>query len=195
MKETAQIFNAILESAALAESLKQQAETIAAAGRMIQDCLRSGGKLILAGNGGSAAQAQHVAAEMVGRFRGERRPLAALALTTDTSILTAVGNDYGFDRVFSRQLRGLATRNDLVLALSTSGNSPNILRALKTAREMRLKTLGLTGRTGGKMRRLVDLCLRVPSDSPPRIQEAHLLLLHILCELVERDLVIRKAGQ
>ncbi len=159
-----------------------------AAGR-IGERMSAGGKLLIFGNGGSAAQAQHIAAEFVGRFETDRAPLPAIALTTDTSALSAIGNDYGFDEVFARQLRALAMPNDAALAISTSGNSPNVLRAIDAARELNLVTIGLTGRHGGKMRERVDLCLCAPSDSTPRIQEAHLVMAHMICQMVENRLL------
>jgi D-sedoheptulose 7-phosphate isomerase len=160
-------------------------ERIAEAAAVITRCLREGGKLVAFGNGGSAADAQHIAAEFVGRYRAERKALAAVALTTDSSSLTAIGNDFGFEEIFSRQLEAVGKPGDVVLAISTSGNSPNVLRALTVAKQLGLFTIGLTGRTGGKMRELVDICLCVPSDSTPRIQEAHMLIIHILSGIVE----------
>lgn len=148
--------------------------------------LRAGKKLMIAGNGGSAADAQHLAAEFVSRLCDDRPALRAIALTTDTSALTAIGNDYGFDRVFARQLEAIGQQGDIFLGISTSGNSPNILRALEQARAMGIRTIGLTGQTGGKMQPLCDLCICVPSTVTMHIQEAHLALEHIFCLLVER---------
>lgn len=150
--------------------------------------LRGGGKLLLMGNGGSAADCQHLAAEFTGRFQRERRPLAALALTTDTSALTCIGNDYGFDQVFARQLAGLARRGDCVIAISTSGQSPNVLRALEQARALGLTCIGLSGRDGGGMKALCELCLVVPHTDTARIQEAHIFIGHSWCALVEQAL-------
>jgi D-sedoheptulose 7-phosphate isomerase len=155
--------------------------------------LKAGGKLILFGNGGSSADAQHIAAELVGRYRAERRSLPAIALATNVAVLTSVGNDYGFDEIFSRQISAFAGRGDVALAISTSGNSPNVLRGLEVARQLGLATIGLAGRTGGKMRDLVELCLCVPSDSTPRIQEAHILIGHILCGIVEESFLGEEA--
>lgn len=180
-----EIQETLAESARVALSLQAMAPQLSQAADIIAGALRSGGRLLLLGNGGSAAQAQHIAAEFVGRFESERQPLSALSLATDNSALTSVANDYGFEEIFSRQLRAFALPTDVVLAISTSGNSPNVLRALETAHELGVKTIGLTGRTGGRMKSHVDLCLCVPSDSTPRIQEAHLLISHILCGLVE----------
>ncbi len=157
----------------------------AAADACIQ-CLRSGGKLLFAGNGGSAADAQHMAGEFVSRFAFDRPGLAAVALTTDTSILTAIGNDYGYEQLFSRQVQALGRRGDVLFVYSTSGKSPNILRALAAGREAGLTTIGLTGNRGGPMAALCDLLLEVPSDDTPKVQEGHLVLGHIFCGLVER---------
>ncbi len=147
-----------------------------------------GNKLFLFGNGGSAADAQHIAAEFVGRFAFDRPALPALALSVNTSSLTAIGNDYGFDQVFSRQLEALAKPGDAVVGISTSGNSPNVLRALRTARKLGLHTFALTGVTGGKIKPEVDLCLCAPSDDTPRIQECHILIGHAISEIVEAAL-------
>lgn len=151
-------------------------------------CLRRGGKLLIFGNGGSAADAQHMAAEFVGRFRRERAGYAAVALTTDTSCLTAIANDYGYDRVFDRQVESLAREGDLLFGFSTSGNSPNVLSALRLGREIGCKSIGLSGRAGGKMAALCDHLLAVPSEDTARIQEMHITIVHLLCELVEREL-------
>lgn len=154
----------------------------------IADALVKGNKLLLAGNGGSAADAQHIASEFVGQFSGDRPGIAALALTTDTSALTSVANDYGFEQVYSRQVAALGRAGDVLLAISTSGNSANIVAAVDAARATGILTVGLTGASGGRMRQRCDLCLQVPSDDTPRIQEAHILVGHILCALVERRL-------
>ena len=164
-------------------------EHIVQAANLILACLQGGGKLISFGNGGSAADAQHIAAEFVGRYRTERQALAAIALNTDSSVLTAIGNDYGFKEVFARQIEAIAKPGDVALAISTSGNSPNVLRALESARKLGLARIGLSGKSGGKMVGLVDTCLCVPSDSTPRIQEAHALIIHILSGIVENAFV------
>lgn len=148
--------------------------------------LRGGGKILIAGNGGSAADAQHFAAELVGRFLRERRALPAIALTTDTSIITAVGNDYGFDEIFKRQVEALACPGDLVVGISTSGHSNNVFHALTRANEIGCTTIGLLGREGGNIAGIVDLALTVPVRETPHIQEAHITILHLLCDLVER---------
>ena len=150
--------------------------------------LRGGGKILFFGNGGSAADAQHMAAEFVGRFIPDRPALPALSLATDTSVLTALGNDYGYDQIFSRQIEALGKPEDTAVAISTSGNSPNVLAGLDAARAAGLYTLGLTGETGGKMLDRVDVLFRVPSKITPRVQEAHILLGHTLCELIDRSL-------
>ncbi len=159
------------------------------AAEAIMMCLRTGGKVIAFGNGGSAAEAQHFVAELVGRYQHERAALAALALTTDTASLTAIGNDYGFEEIFSRQLRALAKRGDVVVAISTSGNSRNVLRAIESAEKLGLRSIALTGRLGGKLRDLVETCIAVPSGSTPRIQEAHALIVHIICGIVEEAFI------
>ena len=145
-------------------------------------------KILIAGNGGSAADAQHFAAELVGRYGFDRPSLPALALTTDTSNLTAIGNDYGYDFVFSRQLEGMAQEGDLFIGISTSGNSENILNAFKSAKEKGVITVALTGRDGGKMADAADYTLIVPSDATPRIQESHLLIEHMICDAIEKEM-------
>ena len=155
------------------------------------NAIGNGRKLLLAGNGGSAADAQHLAGEMLSRFNYDRAPAAALALTTDTSVLTAIGNDYGYDRLFERQILGLGHPGDIFIAISTSGRSPNILQGLDAARERRIITVGFTGRTGGEMPPRCDLCLRAPSDSTPLIQQMHITAGHIICGLVEERLFSR----
>ncbi|HEV2000945.1 MAG TPA: D-sedoheptulose 7-phosphate isomerase [Xanthobacteraceae bacterium] len=170
---------AAADTAEFASVLVKIADAIAAA-------LRAGGKVMLCGNGGSAADAQHIAAELLGRYEAEREPLAALALTTDTSALTAIGNDYGFEHVFSRQVRGLGRKGDVLVGLSTSGKSPNVLAALDAAREMGIVAIGFTGRKGGDMSSCCDMVLSAPSDKTAVIQQIHLTAAHIVCGLVER---------
>ena len=173
------VAEAVAHDAALHAELIEAAEATA-------EALQSGHKLMVAGNGGSAADAQHLVAEFVSRLVEDRPAMRAVALTTDSSILTAVGNDYGFERVFARQIEALGQPGDVFLAISTSGNSPNVLRALELSRKMGIVTIGLTGRTGGKMPPLCDYCLRIPSDVTMYIQQAHLALEHIFCMIVER---------
>ena len=157
----------------------------------IQEVFENGGKLLLFGNGGSAADAQHLAAEFVNRFLINRRPLPALALTTDSSVLTSIGNDFGYDLVFVKQIEALGKPEDLAMGISTSGNSPNVVKAMQAAREIGMKTVALTGgtvRPGGDLAAVCDLVLNVPSDATPHIQETHLWLEHTLCEIVEKQM-------
>jgi len=155
---------------------------------LITTCLRAGGKLLFFGNGGSAADAQHLAAEFVGRFVRERAGLPAIALTTDSSILTAVGNDYGFDQIFARQVQALGRPNDVAIAISTSGNSPNIIEGVKAARKGYLKTIGLSGKDGGLLTTEADVVITIASTSTARIQECHITIGHLFCELTEEAL-------
>ena len=166
---------------------------VAECAQILIDALQAGHKILIMGNGGSAADAQHFAAEMVGRFLLERKALPAIALTTDTSILTAVGNDYGFDDVFKRQVEALALPGDVLIGLSTSGNSKNIKRALEVGKDIGAITIGLLGRDGGEIASISDFNLTVPSTETPRIQEAHLVMIHILCDLVEKGLFSQKS--
>jgi D-sedoheptulose 7-phosphate isomerase len=176
------------EHLTLARTLPRLASDVSRAVDMIRSSLAGGGQLFIAGNGGSAADAQHIAAELTGRFLLERRPLRALALHANPSALTAIGNDYGFEHVFARELSAHARSEDVLLAISTSGNSPNILRAIETARQCKVVVIGLTGESGGKMRAACDLCLCVPSKSTARIQEMHITIGHTICELLEQAL-------
>jgi D-sedoheptulose 7-phosphate isomerase len=153
--------------------------------KMVVETLKNGNKVLLCGNGGSAADAQHIAAELTGRYKTERKGLAAIALTTDTSALTAISNDYGYNRVFDRQVEALVREGDLLIGISTSGDSLNIVSALLLAKDMGAKTLGLAGKEGGKMNYVCDLNLVVPSDDTPRIQEMHILIGHIICQSVD----------
>ena len=161
-------------------------ERIESLGTAMAQTLDRGGKILLCGNGGSAADAQHIAAELVGRFSTEREGLAAIALTTDTSILTAVGNDYGFDHVFERQTAALGTKGDIFIGISTSGDSPNVVLALRKARAMGMTTVGLLGKTGGQCLSLCDYSFVIPSGESARIQEAHITIGHILCGIVDK---------
>jgi len=166
----------------------ENGQKIVDAASVISSAFRRGKKLLLFGNGGSAADAQHIAAEFVGRFIPERPGLPAISLVTDTSALTALGNDYGYNAVFSRQIEALGVSGDIAIGISTSGNSPNIIEALAAAKTKGMLTIGFAGETGGKMRDRTDILFCVPSKVTPRIQETHLTLAHILCELVDRDL-------
>ncbi len=157
------------------------------ASKMAVDILKAGNKILLFGNGGSAADAQHIAAELTGRYKSERRGLPGIALTTDTSALTAIGNDYGYDRVFDRQVESLANAGDLLIGISTSGNSKNVVNALKLGQKLGCKTLGFSGRDGGEMNEVCDLNLVVPSDNTPRIQEMHILFGHTICQIIDNN--------
>lgn len=187
MRET--VVKELEESANIKKIIAQNlSDTIVNAAKMIIDAYKTGGKVLLIGNGGSAADAQHIAAELVGRFKLERKGLPAIALTTDTSILTALANDYGYDTVFSRQLETLANDKDILIAITTSGTSPNILKAVEMARSKNITVIGLTGGDGGKLQDVADITIAVPSDSTPRIQESHITIGHIICNLVEKEL-------
>ncbi len=164
------------------------ADKILSSAFLIADCLSSGGKLILFGNGGSAADAQHLAAEFVGRFKLERNALPAMALNTNVSVVTALGNDYGFDEIFARQIDAWARPGDVVMGISTSGESENILRGIEKANSMYAKTIGLTGKDGGRLAKMVDIAIIVPSFDTPRIQEGHIAIGHIICSIVENML-------
>jgi len=169
-------------------------DSIIQGAEMIATCISSGHKILIFGNGGSAADAQHLAAEFVNRFRIERPPLAAVALTTDTSLLTSIGNDYQFDDIFSKQIDALGNKNDIAWGISTSGNSKNVIAAIKTAKAKALNTIGMTGR-GGELAACADLVFSADSDVTPRIQEAHITLGHIVCELVDRLLYPEMFGK
>ncbi|MGZ8200597.1 MAG: D-sedoheptulose-7-phosphate isomerase [Methylosarcina sp.] len=173
--------------ALLSRCLRELSPLIIDAGRAIHSTLRQGGKVMFCGNGGSAADSQHIAAEFVGHFKKDRPPLHAIALTTDTSILTAVGNDYSFNDIFSRQVRGLAKPGDILVGITTSGNSQNVIEAALAAKECGCATIALVGRDGGKLAPLCDFSFIVPSDETPRIQEMHILIGHILCDLLEEE--------
>jgi D-sedoheptulose 7-phosphate isomerase len=179
------IWNEHLE---VAKVLPTLASAVSSAVDLMYSSMVAGGQLLLAGNGGSAADAQHIAAELTGRFLIERRPFRALALHGNTSALTAVGNDYGYEQVFARELTAHARPGDVLLAISTSGNSSNILRAIEVARQSKVSVVGLTGGTGGQMRAACDICLCVPTNSTPRMQEMHITIGHTICELLEERL-------
>ena len=168
--------------------IQQNADAIHRAVKIVVNAFKAGGKVFLFGNGGSAADAQHIAAEFVNRFLIERPPLPAIALTTDTSILTSISNDYGYADLFSKQLKALAKEGDVAIGLSTSGSAANVIKAMKVAREMGLKTVGLTGMDGGELARVVDLAIIVDSQVTARIQEVHITIGHALCEMVDRML-------
>jgi D-sedoheptulose 7-phosphate isomerase len=178
------LYKAISESNVLIEQMEQAAQMIVAA-------IKNGGKLLVVGNGGSAADAQHIAGEFVSRFHFDRPGLPAIALTTDTSIITAIGNDYGYEKVFSRQVQALGKPGDILLAISTSGNSKNVVAAIDEATKGAISVIGLAGESGGKMADLCTLCLCMPSGETPKIQEGHILVSHIICGLVEAAMFTR----
>jgi len=186
IKESIRVKRIILER--LVPQIKELAEAVTQA-------YRAKKKVILFGNGGSAADAQHIACELVGRFGKERRALPAIALSTNTSTLTAIGNDYGYEAIFARQVEAFVEEGDIVIGISTSGDATNVLDGLKVAKEKGAKTVGLGGKSGGRLKSLVDLCLVVPSDSTPRIQEAHITIGHIICSIVEKELFRVKWGK
>ncbi len=177
----------VLADASLLSAVEQAGETCLTA-------LRAKKKILFAGNGGSAADSQHMAAELVSRFNYDRPGLPSVALTTDTSALTAIGNDYGYERLFARQVEALGQQGDVLVVLSTSGNSPNILAAIEAAKKIGIKTIGFTGKTGGKMASLCDIALKIPSSHTPRIQECHIMLGHILCQIIEDTLFGKQYG-
>lgn len=172
--------------------IEQMSQPLEEASQLAVNTLKNGNKIILFGNGGSAADAQHIAAELTGRYKTERRALPAIALTTDTSALTAIGNDYGYDRVFDRQLEALAQEGDLVVGISTSGNSQNVINAFNLAKELGCKTLGLSGKGGGAMNECSDINLVVPSSNTPRIQEMHILFGHTICQCIDMAFDIKE---
>jgi len=185
---SARVAAALKEGAELRMKIsRENGQIIVKAAMLIARCLQSGNKLLLFGNGGSAADAQHLAAEFVGRFVRERAGLPAIALTTDSSILTAVGNDYGFEQVFARQIQALGRPGDVAVAISTSGNSANVLEGVKEARKRKLETIGLTGKDGGALAQRADVAITIPSTSTARIQECHIAIGHLFCELVDAD--------
>ena len=156
--------------------------------KAIINAYKSDKKVLLFGNAGSAADAQHIAGELVNRFYFDRKSLPAMALTANTSVLTAIGNDYSFDKIFSKQIEGIGKKGDIAIGISTSGNSINVVEAINIAKEKKLFTIGFTGRSGGKIKEIADICLQVPSDDTPRIQEIHIMIGHIICEIIEKDL-------
>jgi D-sedoheptulose 7-phosphate isomerase len=190
MKHPSQLIDAVVAEShrVNAQFFEENKDRIARTAEIIAGALRNGRKILLFGNGGSAADAQHMAAEMVGRFGPDRLPVAAISLSTDTSILTAISNDYGYEKVFSRQIEALGQAGDTAIGISTSGLSRNVLDALAVARSKGLFTVGFTGETGGDMNDRVEVLFRVPSRRTPRIQETHKLLCHIICELIDREL-------
>ena len=180
------IIKAFEESAALKLSFAEKnLKTIIAVVDLIVDAFHEGNKVMIFGNGGSAADAQHIAGEFINRFLIERPPLPAVALSTDTSVITSIGNDYSFDQIFLKQIKALGKEGDIAWGISTSGNSPNVLKGLKAAKGIGMKTIGMTGKDGGKIGKMVDFHLNVESDMTPRVQETHITLAHVICELVD----------
>lgn len=175
----------LAHQAVIAKTIAQLQDPIYSACVIASEALKSGHKILLCGNGGSAADAQHIAAELCGRYKRERRGLSGIALTTDTSTLTSIGNDFGFDSIFERQVDALAREGDVLIGISTSGRSSNVLRALSLARELGCKTIGLSGRDGGVMSELCDINIIVPSEDTPRIQEMHIMIGHIICQALD----------
>jgi D-sedoheptulose 7-phosphate isomerase len=188
VQQTDRINSIFSEHLNLGKSLFDLSPQVSEAVEVIYKSLAAGGQLLVAGNGGSAADAQHIVAELTGRFMRERRPFRALALHANTSALTAIGNDYGFEHVFAREVTAHGRAGDVLLAISTSGNSGNILKAIEAARNIKMHVIGMTGETGGKMREVCDPCLRIPSKSTARIQEMHITIGHAICELLEERL-------
>ncbi|MCX6075044.1 MAG: D-sedoheptulose 7-phosphate isomerase [Campylobacterales bacterium] len=185
------IIKQIADSAATKQAILENDALLNTIVIVAQECVevyRRGKKTMLAGNGGSAADAQHIAAELVGRYGFDRPSIPSLALTTDSSNLTAIGNDYGYDKVFSRQLEGMSQEGDLFIGISTSGNSQNIINAFESAKDKGVITVALVGRDGGKMARMADYAIIIPSTATPRIQESHILIGHILCDIIEKEL-------
>lgn len=178
----------VADQVAVLQSLHVLADVVQEAAQRLSTTLEAGGKVMFCGNGGSAADSQHLAAELTGRFIKDRPPLAALALSTDTSALTCIGNDYSFDEVFARQVRGLGRAGDVLVGISTSGNSRNVVRAIEEARALGVTVVGLLGRDGGVIRSMCDVAIVVPSDVTARIQESHILIGHTLCGLIEEQL-------
>jgi D-sedoheptulose 7-phosphate isomerase len=178
----------IEESIKTEERLIRQSNTIGELGLLISDCINKGRKVFFFGNGGSAADAQHISAELVGKYQEKRKGLPSLALTTNTSVLTAIGNDFGYDFVFERQVESLVGSDDVVVGISTSGNSPNVINGIIAAKKIGAKTVGLTGENGGKLCDIADITLKVPSQNTQRIQECHIKVGHIICDIVEKNL-------
>lgn len=182
LKNSVKVKQSILGDAELLNNVQNSADVIISA-------LANGNKIFFCGNGGSAADSQHLAGEFIGKLHSERQPLAAIALNTNTSSITAVGNDYSYDDIFSRQIQALGSKGDILVGLSTSGNSKNVINAFIEAEKQGLKTIALTGQTGGKIKNLCDILVNVPSEITPRIQESHITLGHIICEIVEKEYV------
>lgn len=181
------IQNELTEHLKVASLLHNLTDDIATSAGLCIDCLKSGGKVLLFGNGGSAADAQHIAAELVGRYKSHRKGLPAIALTTDSSALTSIGNDFGYVHLFERQVEAIAKKEDVVIGISTSGISDNVVRGLKLASKLNCKTIGLSGKDGGEMSKICNINLVVPSNNTPRIQEMHIIIGHIICQLIDTE--------
>ena len=187
MKYVSYLKGEYAEHMAMFNALEALFPQVSEVGILLQNCIKNGGKILICGNGGSAADSQHIAAEIVGRFKKERKGLPAIALTTDTSILTSVGNDYGYDYIFARQVEALCTPKDVLIGITTSGNSANVVVAIEAANDIGASTIGLTGGTGGKLNALCKHNIIVPANVTARIQEAHIFIGHCLCEILESD--------
>jgi len=193
MAESLMAFEALIQERIVAnielqQAILKQSQLLAQIAEELIRVYRAGGKVLIFGNGGSAADAQHIAAELAGKYYMDRKPLPAEALTVNTSVLTAIGNDYGFEKIFARQVEALGNPGDIAIAISTSGNSPNVIEGVRAAKKKGMITIGLTGADGGQLKNEVDYCICVPSKDTPRIQEVHILIGHIWCELIERAL-------
>ena len=183
------VLREIQESIEIKTKLKEQANQIIDVGLLMSNSINSGGRSVFFGNGGSAADAQHICAELVGKFQIKRRGLPSIAFTTNTSILTAIANDFGYDRVFERQVQSMVNANDVVIGISTSGNSENVIRGLEAAKKIGAKTVGLTGIDGGRLSYVVDIVIKVPSNNTQRIQECHIMIGHLMCSIIEKELL------
>ena len=181
------IENEFNEHIKVANSIHCLTDAVASSAELCIDCLKNGGKILLFGNGGSAADAQHLAAELAGRYKTSRKGLPAIALTTDSSALTAIGNDFGYEHIFDRQVEALANKGDVAIGISTSGKSINVINALKVASKLNCNTIGFSGQHGGEMNKICNINLSVPSDDTPRIQEMHILIGHIICHLIDQE--------
>jgi len=181
------LINCLNEHIEVARRTEKLLSLVGKAGKICVETLRNRRKILLCGNGGSAADAQHIAAELSGRFKKERKALAGIALTTDTSALTAIGNDYGFEYIFSRQVEAIGKKGDVLIAISTSGNSQNVINAIKSAKKIGCKIITLTGKDGGKMKNMGDINIIIPSNNTPRIQEMHIMIGHMICNFIDRE--------
>ena len=184
------IENEIAAHLKVAETMSSLTNTVEIAAQLCIDTLQDGGKLLIFGNGGSAADAQHIAAELVGRYKMDRKGMPAIALTTDTSAITAISNDFGYEHIFKRQVEALANKGDVLIGISTSGTSSNVIHGLKMATQIGCRSIGFSGSDGGEMNQICDVSIQVPSEDTPRIQEMHIVIGHIICHLIEQELTI-----